>query len=165
MPIYDSFSHSKSHDVDNSEIADFIEERIKFYQKQMQVTVKQSFLRRWQALIFSSKERAMFSVLSEKDANLGIFGNDICALYLGVADDILSLEELEQKQGFEGINIAEWVMVSSPDRPKTAQYLQAFSKYGLKPYGQMIWNSYQGRIANCFILNSDFTRHFAEGEK
>ncbi len=110
---------------------------------------------------YFSPLRNMFSVVGEKDANFGVFSNDVSTLFLGTTTEFLSLEQLKkltQRSDWYKFNITEWVSISNRPRKQSTLYLNAFDEYGLKPYGDMMWKSFNGQIAFCEVRNADGSR-------
>ncbi len=156
--------YTETPDVSETDISDLIITRIKEYQSQQGLIRKSNFIKDFDSMGFYSKDRSMWTVFSEQDANFGVFSNDASTLFLGTAKEFMSILTFLEQQDWTKINIAEWVMISEPPSPQSSLYLRHFRKYGLQPYGQLQWNSFNGRIAFVEVRNSDSSR-FINGKK
>ncbi len=145
-------------ETDETDITEIIQLRMTEYQQSQGLIKSTRFLGSMENLGYFSHNRNMLSVISEKDANFGVFSNDVSTLFLGTTQVLISLEDFKNKQDWRNIDIAEWVMVSDRPRIQSTLYLDAFASYGLQPHGQMQWNSFRGTIAFCEVRNADGSR-------
>lgn len=107
---------------------------------------------------YFSSNRNMLSVVGEKDSNFGVFSNDVSTLFLGVTKDFIDLKELtnlNDRKDWYKFNITEHVLISDRPRKQSSLYLNAFSSWGLQPYGEIKWRSFNGRIVFCEVRNAD----------
>lgn len=78
-----------------------------------------------------------------------VAGVDVVTQYLGVLKDGETFDETEPTR----FNMTEWVKLGTG--PQSDAYLNAFGRFGLKPYGTIIWSLHDNAIASYFIQNVD----------
>ncbi len=140
-------------------VSELVEIRIREYMERQGLIHKPSFIKDFNSLGYYSPQTNLWNVFSEKDAYFGVFSNDVSGFFLGTGKQILSIQEFIAQESWDNINIAEVAMISDWSKVQSSKYLYHFGgNYGLKPYGQIRWNSYNGKIAFAEVCNADGTR-------